>query len=369
MEFYRTTVLSFLLLCMMVLLAACGKDSPTYGILPSGQTFKQSKAVFNNQLDILWVVDNSGSMSPLQNNMVNNFTSFIKDFQSKGYDFHMAVTTTEAYKSEAQFSNNSTLAKFLDGTDSTSHTGIFDILPTTPNLNNVFVTNASQGSNGSGDERAFSSMRDALNSKLNTGFLRSQSFFAVIILSDEDDFSSAQRVEASWILANNDPNFVPDHDYNYSKLDTVSSYENYLDILTASSGTTRRYNVSSITVLDNNCLAQHQADSSTSIIGQRYIQISTDTNGVLGSVCDQTYAKSLDAIQAQIATLSSQFFLNQVPQQNTITVTVNNSSVAQSATNGWQYNASANSILFYGAAVPPQGASININFVPMTIKN
>src|SRR5471030_3111185 len=94
------------LLLMAVLLAACGKDSPTFGLLPAGQTFKQNKAIFNNQLDILWVVDNSASMSPLQTNLVNNFSAFITGFKTKGYDFHMGVTSTDAYLGESPFRND-----------------------------------------------------------------------------------------------------------------------------------------------------------------------------------------------------------------------------------------------------------------------
>ena len=349
------------------LLAACGKDNPTYSLLPSGQTFKQNKAIFNNQLDILWVVDNSGSMGPLQNNMVSNFNSFVTNFQSKGYDFHMAVTTTDSYLARPAFNNTPALAKFRDGTDATSHTGIFDILFTTPNLNNVFVTNATQGSNGSGDERAFSSFREALNSPLNTGFLRPQSFLAVIILSDEDDFSSDARCEGSW-MGNCNP-AVADHNYSYASLDTVDSYVSYLDTLTQTTGLTRRYNVSSIAVLDNACLNSHVGASPSTIIGQRYVQMSSLTNGVVGSICDASYSTTLNAIQAQIATLSSQFFLDRVPDPSTIVAKVNGAIDANSSTNGWTYSAQANSILFHGAAVPPQNATIDVSFIPMTIKN
>src|SRR5882724_6287677 len=87
-------------LCVFSLLAfevGCGSH-PSYSILPSGQAFKQSASSFNNQLDILWVVDNSGSMAPLQTNMTTNFSSFISNFQTLGYDFRMAVTGTDAYK-------------------------------------------------------------------------------------------------------------------------------------------------------------------------------------------------------------------------------------------------------------------------------
>src|SRR5262249_28322711 len=150
----------------------------------------------------------------------------------------------------------------------------------------------------------------ALNSSQNSSFLRSSSFLAVIILSDEDDFSGNSRSEGGG----------NDHDYNASTLESVQTYINYLDALTTSTGATRRYNVNSITVMDNNCLNQHIGGAPSSIIGQRYMQISQATNGITGSICDASYANNLSNIAAQIATLSSQFFLDKTPQVNTIVV-------------------------------------------------
>src|ERR1700677_3092505 len=174
----------------------CGQGVQ-FSIGQTNESFTQKGSVENNAIDVLWVVDNSSSMSPLQANLTSNFSSFISNFQTQGYDFHMAVTSTDIYKSEANFSNNQALTQFSDGIGATP-SGIFDILSTTPNLDSVFVTNATTGINGSGDERAFSSMRDALNSPLNAGFLRANSFFAIVILSDEDDFSNSTRPESSW---------------------------------------------------------------------------------------------------------------------------------------------------------------------------
>ena len=330
-------------------------------------------------------------MGPLQTNMANNFTSFISSFQTKNYDFRMAVTSTDAYKANTKFTQyaaaNAPLALFYDGAPGVgTPSGVFVIIPTTPNLDATFVTNATTGINGSGDERAFSSMMTTLNNPLNPNFLRSSSFFAVIILSDEDDFSLYSRTEGSW--GSND---ALDHCYADAAMDqiattaysgtthvatcagqtppdSVQSYISDLDSLTASTGATRRYNVSTIAVLDSACQVQHSADpnSTVSIVGQRYIQMSQATQGVQGSICDPSYSNSLSAIASQIAVLSTQFFLNIIPNPSTIVVAVNNMPIPNSATNGWTYNSEANSIQFHGTATPPQGADINVNFLPLS---
>lgn len=359
----KTTIQRILIpLVMMLATTACGNSGTSFSLSEQGQTFKQDASSFNNQVDLLWVVDNSASMDPLQNNMTSNFSSFITQFVTKGYDFHLGVTTTDAYLADAAFDNTPSYAKLRDGVGST-HTGVFDILPTTPNLINVFVTNASQGGNGSGDERAFSSFRSALNSSQNAGFHRSGAYLAIIILSDEDDFSSATRPEDSWLYSHG----VADHSYTYSGLDSVATYTNYLDTLTSSTGSARRYSVSAITVKDNTCLNAHISQSPSSIIGQRYIQIAAATNGVVGSICDTSYASTLNQIQQNIVELSTQFYLTKTPDPTTITVSVGGVSVPQDATNGWTYLSASNSIEFHGTAVPPQGADISVNFTPSSL--
>jgi hypothetical protein len=372
--------------------AGCGSGSPTYSLLSTGQTFTQSNNGFNNQLDILWVVDNSGSMGPLQTNMTTNFNSFIQNFQTLGYDFRMAVTSTDAYKANTSFvgykSSYASLSLFQDGgNNGQGQTGVFVIIPSTPNLDTVFVDNATTGVNGSGDERAFSSLMTAMNNTKNPAFLRSTSFFAIIVLSDEDDFSLYSRAENSWgsntaldhcyvdtamdtiaTTAYSGPNHVSTC-VGQTPPDTVASYESALDTLTQSTGATRRWNENAITVLDSTCQVSHSGDPASymTTVGQRYMQMAADTQGVTGSICDTSYAATLASIATQITTLSTQFFLSKIPVVSTIVVTVNGILIAESPTDGWQYNSAANSIQFFGAAVPPQGAVINIQFTPQGV--
>jgi len=61
---------------------------------------------------------------------------------------------------------------------------------------------------------------------------------------------------------------------------------------------------------------------------------------------------------------STQFFLSRTPQIPTIVVKVNGATIPQDPTNGWTYNAAANSIQFHGNATPPQGANIDVAFTP-----
>jgi hypothetical protein len=375
-------------------ISGCGAPE-NFQIGQTSQSFNQNGVVVNTPLDILWVIDNSGSMAPLQANLTANFNSFISNFTAKGYDFRMAVTGTDAYKANTQFtgysSSNDALSLFQDGGfTGTSPSGVFVIIPSTPNMDSVFVNNASTGINGSGDERAFSSMMTTLQNPLNPAFLRSNSFFAIIIVSDEDDFSNYSRTESSWgdntaldhcyvntamDTASTTPYSGPNHVStcaDQTPPDTVASYEAALDTLTQSTGGGRRWNLSTIAVLDPTCQAAHAGTDPNgapyvSVIGQRYMQMASDTNGITGSVCDTSYADSLEKISSQITTLSTQFFLNRLPQIPTLSVMVDGIFVPNDPTNGWTYNSANNSILFHGTSTPPQNATITVNFTPVAI--
>ena len=261
----------------------CDKSNSSFSILGASQSFQQStSSITNQQIDILWVVDNSLSMQPFQANMVTNFNSFITGFVTNGYDFHLAVTTTDAYKSETFFTGNAGYSVLRDGvfnpSGASTHSGYPVIDAKTPNIVTNFVFNANQGESGSGDERAFSSMLDTLNNPSNSTFHRPGAFLAIIILSDEDDFTDPTRPEGSWVLR---PAGLPDHDYADPNLITEAAVLAQLDALTGSTSTgLRSYNISAITVKDTTCLASHTAaekadprmgGTASTIIGQRYI--------------------------------------------------------------------------------------------------
>lgn len=250
-----------------------------------------------SKLDMLFVIDNSSSMAPLQQKLSDSARSLFEDLNQRGYDFRVAVTTSDAYLAAPNFSNNANLSLFRDGSGSI-HTGIRIIDNRTPNLYDVFAANVNQGSEGSGDERAFSSVRASFLNPGNLDFLRPDSFLSIVILSDEDDFSSAQRNEYSWLNQNG----IKDHDYSTSVLDPVDNYRVFLDDVTHSTPYARRYSVSAIAVLDDGCLQTHIVDSPSSIVGQRYMDIVFKTDGALGSLCEPTFAPVLQRILQKIGT-------------------------------------------------------------------
>lgn len=343
-------------------LTGCGNGDTTYSLLQDGQTFNQASTTVNSKTDVLWVIDNSGSMATSQANLANNFPSFITKFTDKSFDFQIAVTTTDSYLAQSPLwdsyfaqvpkpsyyegASMAQKARFRDGVGS-SHSGFFVLTPSTPNLNSNFVINATQGINGRGDERSFQSMEAALMSSLNQPFYRSGSTLAVILLTDEDDFSNDSTTAYESYVA---------------QLKPVSYYVSLLEAITGTSGASKKFSVNTIAVPDTNCL--NSIYSGAQKIGQRVNQLADATGGIKGNICGN-FATELAAIANQIVKLSTKFPLgDKKPVPSTIVVKIDG--VARPS-NEWFYEASTNSIVFNDGFAPAQGAVINVTFDPESL--
>lgn len=345
------TILQILVLVFTsIAMIACDKTERSFSILPEEDSFNQSVDYTPRKMDILWIVDNSGSMLSSQSALTTNFQSFINRFQSLNYDFRMAVQTTDAFR--GKFTGNDSLRRVRDGAGS-NHSGVFVMDKDTPNLSDVFLINASQGTSGSGDERAFSSFLDTLDYTGNTDFRRPDAFLAIIIVSDEDDFSATI---SSYIYNN----------YNSQYLLPVSHFKDFLDTYT---GGPENYSVNTISILngDTNCLNTLNAEVPGRRYGIRYEALADLTGGVKGSLCDN-FGDTLELISDSIIELSSSFKLSREPIVESIQITVDGVTVPQDSVNGWSYEASTWTITFHGNAVPPAGAKVTIDYEPVGIK-
>ena len=282
---------------------------------------------------------------------MNCFPSFISFFKSKGYDFRIAVTTSDAYYGD-QFINEPCALCNVEQTRFRSKTNppVYVVNNNTPNIDTVFSTNIQVGTTGSGDERVFSSIKAALNSPLNVGFHRTDAYLSVIIVSDEEDFS------------HDDINF--NESYTQPTLHSVASYKTFLETFTAARAVTD-FSVSTISILDETCRASLGAGRK---IGTRYMQLADMTGGSKNSICSP-FNSVLNNISANIAAQTkAQFVLNRKPVIASIRVIVDGVLIPESATNGWSFDATTNSITINGATYQPQsGASITINFDPESL--
>jgi hypothetical protein len=348
-------------LVLGLVVSGCSK-SANFSLLSDSATFQQNSASINGKIDILFVIDNSGSMAASQQALADNISRFFDKFDAKGFDYQIAVTTTDAWRT--QFGGAATMAQLRDGAGA-SHSGVFVVTPSTPDRQNVFITNMKQGTSGNGDERAFQSIQSTLDSSLNTpyNFPRTDAFFSIIMLSDADDLSSV----TGSTLDNGNPTSY----YANPNLIPVQTYIDYLDAKTGVVGGVRagKYNVNTIGVLDAAC-EQQVSSGGENKIGNRYVQLSDATGGIKGSICGD-FGTTLSDISYQIIQLRTRFYLDRALDPSTLHVFIDGAEIpvtSSTSGNGYMYNAVDNSLSFFGSYVPGPGSAITVTFDPTSIK-
>lgn len=338
-------------------LVGCGGN--TFTLANDEAQFSQNTKASSVPIDILWVIDNSGSMATSQQQVATNVASFINKFKQTNFDFRIAVTTTEAYRSLATFTGNSSWSRFRDGNATGGASGYTIISPDTPNIEQVFDLNIKQGVVGSADERGFQSMEAALlNLDNRAEFPRAGALLAVIFLTDEEDFSWDGTANIQ-LDGNGDP--TPNTDAR------LHSYERYLDILDQATGSTetkKNYIVNTIAIFDEACRAQLATGFTGRRIADRYAALTDATGGVKASLCDD-FSGILTNLSDTILEFSSKFYLNREPDISTLQIFVNDSLVPSE---GWIYNESENSITFKTGFIPQEDAKIVVRFTPTTLK-
>ncbi|MCB9060915.1 MAG: VWA domain-containing protein [Halobacteriovoraceae bacterium] len=152
--------------------------------------FLMSSQEIKSKFDILWVIDNSGSMADNQERLAQNFQILAKYFVDSDIDFKMAITTTsmscskcEELKQDGNQVNpigSLTLAKAKENKDQ---------------FVSDFQQYISVGTNGSGSEQALKTMNRFLDKQKYTDFFREDAYTLVIILSDEEAFTLKEKAE------------------------------------------------------------------------------------------------------------------------------------------------------------------------------
>lgn len=361
MNFSKQNKIGLKLLGVAVLsattLVACGPKAPSFAILAAGQsTFQGSTA--NNKVDVLWVIDNTGSMYTKQQKLGDGFSSFISTFTTKNFDFHMGVTTTDILSGTGQggelqglpypYTHPTDITKSIPVNYNGANGSIIKLLDNnTPDLAGHFAANARVGilgnPNGTGLDAIELALSPSVLAGANAGFLRSEAHLAVIVVSDADDNDSNPATVAS--VTSTLQALKPD------RFDVISrTYK-------------KNFTVSAVVVsdpTDTNCVAPFEE-------GLKFKALASATNGSIANICDANFATGLTSISQKIAEAITEIPLSRVPDTSTISITFNGVVVPNDATNGWTYVSSGNKIVFHGTAIPTDNTSIAINYIPADI--
>jgi hypothetical protein len=274
---------------------------------PASESFRQNAAE-TKKLDILWIIDNSGSMADEQTALGTNFSAFIDDFITKDVDFKMAITTTDT-------SSSSLKGKMVTGSDTKLTSAKAKANET--QFKSDFKTLIKQGTSGSGYEKGLEASEGFVQKYAST-FLRSDAYLAVVVISDEQDQSPK----------------------------AVNYYSDLLKSYKSEGGLVKVYSIVDI-------------KGTPGITGAdvRYTQASQNTAGTVTDIHQNFYATLSDLGNSIISLLDS-FALSNNPVAGSLKVYVNGIE-----TTSYTYDAASRSIKFDAGNLPPVGADIKVTYL------
>ncbi|MNS79778.1 hypothetical protein D3C72_1134400 [compost metagenome] len=331
MKLHKNLILAGLSSVMMF---ACSPESPK---LQVKEVFREDQVsekpkdyeVFTPKVDILFVIDSSGSMEDEQNKLSQNAREFANAISKVGFlDFHIGVITTDM-----QYDHCATECGRLKGRD-------VYYTKSTPNFVRELSNTLMVGTRGSGTEVMFAPVQAALSPPLvngeNAGFYRQDAYLAVIFLTDAGEQSRISPTDF------------------YNSLVTLKGDARKV----LSYGVIRKY-------LERYVCTASAEDSQITRILEDFLEMTINGGkaqpNVL-SLCSADYGAQLAEFAKDIVMRSSgKVKLASLPLDGTIVVRYGTQVIPNSLTSGWTYERSSNSIfLSDGIIWEDQGAGVGL---------
>lgn len=260
-------------------------------------------------VDILWVVDNSCSMSEEQEQLGLHATSFVSFLSNAAVDFRLVVTTTDPDPKSLPFD--------YDPVTMTADTA---------DLATVFAASVEVGTEGDRDERGFDFALEALTEHPD---LRKGADLEIVFFSDEDDYSEIGPI----------------------------AFVNELQAMRQGKAIAVNAVVGDLPEGCASLLAAADA-------GVRYIDAQEESGGLRESICSADYAALLERIALKVLGLERRFALSEVPELDTLEVRVDDALIPNRERHGWVYDPGNNWVEFDGYAVPPPGSTVSLSYFP-----
>ena len=331
--------------CELVLTSDAA-DAPELRVPLSGEGVSNSMQVdefvqtSGQTVDVLFVVDNSGSMQEEQENLQDNFADFISGAQQFQNDYHIGVITTD-----------------MDNEEQAGRLRRPRIIRRGAAVEQEFGNAVDVGTGGAGTEKGLAAAQAALSDPLifdtgvacnsdadcqnpdicvenvcggpNRGFLRPEAALEVVFVSDEDDFSDAPL------------NFYVDF------LKNIKGFRNE-----------SRFHANAIVGARGGMAESCSGPGGDASAGNRYVEVAYRTNGRVYSICESDFGGPLQEIGNQAFGLPVQFFLSRPAEAASVQVQVD----GQAVNSGWSYDAQSNSVIFDDASVPQPNQRVRISY-------
>jgi hypothetical protein len=294
------------------------------------------------KVDILFVIDKTGSMGDEQQALGSNFQAFIQFAEAQGLDYQLGVTTTFRDSEE----DGRLVSAQPGSTDASGPMGPQQyriVTPrTTPSPSAVFASNVDfqltggSAADESGMEASYRALSAPRITNWNSGFLRRDAVLSVIWVSDAGD-GSPQPV-----------------DFYINFFLSIKGFRN-----------TNLFSASAIVPpYPNPGQGGCRFDGSPAPSG-RYIAAANRTGGVFQSICTSDWSRSLEDLSTTAFGFKSRFFLTNQPVISTLKVFIDGAELPDQSSAGtvnWEYDQPTNSVNFAPYATPEPGAQIRVEY-------
>lgn len=269
-------------------LAECNPGNNNYYLMSQNAQVKS-----NSNVDVLFVVDNSGSMAQEQIDIGNKIDGFLNKI--KDLNWQIAVTTTDPnsytiddggntrYWSDGQF-------RAFDG-DAGSKFILKATEFTAAAAQTKLAAAIAVGIKGSGAERGINAtyraiQRSSVSGSSQNSFFRTGARLAVVVISDEDECSTGPSSGCP-----DRGNSVP---------------QNLINLVQQRFGTSKVFSFNSI-VYKSSC-------TTGGTIGNTYLNLSALTGGTTGEVCSTNFTTPLSILGNKVVDLVKSVSLACLPQ-------------------------------------------------------
>lgn len=312
-------------------LTHCGKEASFFSNLLKNDVYTQLYST--HDYDFLWVFDNSASMVDRRNYVKNNLQTFLNTLNSrKAINFQMAVTTTDYFTGAGALVQNGSGVNVVKSAQSSN-----------PVAEMATIIDSVTDSPTSFWEQGLESAYQAVFNSRSL-FSRTGVPLIILTLTDEEDYSCQSNCFG--VEPEHNPNWIPFG---------ISRYTNYFKSVKAAEG---------VDVNFFPLIGKSTSNCSVASIGTRYDDVAKSLDSSFsGSICLADIPAALEAVAQTLADKGIRFPLtNQASGQN-IKVFVEGREVPYSADNGYVYEASSNSIVFTGNAIPTNGQTIEVSYL------
>jgi len=261
-------------------------------------------------VDVLWIIDDSGSMMSEQIRLLDSQEAFIDHFVGSNTDYHVGVITT----------GNSYLREYL---------GERWVSKDTVDPYAAFAYLASVGIYGSGSEKGRDQAYAALGVEMDDhsrDFIRTEAPLYLIFISDERDWSTEiskkEFVEHLWGMK------------THKDMVAVSAI---------------------VPMLEPFCTWDD---------GRDYIRLAQKTGGVIYDICGADWSDVMRRIALTGVGIKTEFQLSRLPVQGSISVRIVEKGIVYAFEEGtdWEYDEVSNSVKFLNYA-PPKLSEIYIEYM------